>query len=118
MFYKDERDSVEIKQEWDLNKVDFELDMLIQINKTIFSYYKFNRKTGNQLINRENELIKKPEDYFNFINEKMFDTYSIEIDRKNFRNIGEKTNYLCRVFMKAIEVSFEKFKFGEVWNSE
>jgi len=118
LFYKDELGSVEIKQEWDLNKGDFELDMLIQINKTIFSYYKFNQKIGNQIINRENELIKKPEDYYNFINEKMVDSYLLEIDRKDFRNIGEKTNYLCRIFMKAIEVSFEKFKFGEVWDSE
>ena len=118
LFYKDELGSVKIKQDWDLEKADFEFDMLIQINITIFSYYKFNRKTGNQKINREIELINKPEDYFNFINEKMLDSYFFEIDRKDFRNIGEKTNYLCRVFMKAIEVSFEKFKYGEVWDTE
>ena len=118
LFYENKPGSVEIKKEWDLEKADFEMQMLIQINQTIFLHYKFNRKTGNQSINRTVELIKKSEDYFSFINEKMLDTYSIEIDRKNFRNIGEKTNYFCRVFMKAIEVSFEKFKFGEVWDSE
>lgn len=118
LFYENKPGSLKIKKEWDLEKPDFERKMLLQINQTIFSYYKSNRKTGNQSINRTLKLVNKIEDYFGFINEKMLDSYSLEIDRKNFRNIGEKTNYLCLVFIKAIEVSFEKFKFGEVWDSE
>jgi hypothetical protein len=114
LFYENKPGSVTIKEEWDLENTDFEDQMLIQINQSIFTYYRLNQKTGNQTINRTIDLVKKPEDYFNFINEKMLETYLIEIDRKNFRNIGEKTNYLCRVFLKAIEVSFEKFKFGDV----
>ena len=114
LFYENKPGSATIKKAWDLENTDFEDQMLIQINQSIFTYYKLNQKTGNQTINRTFDLVKKPEDYFSFINEKMLETYLIEIDRKNFRNIGEKTNYLCRVFLKAIEVSFEKFKFGDV----
>jgi hypothetical protein len=114
LFYEKEPGSVVIKKEWDLEDENFENKMLIQINKNIFLYYVTNNKTGNQKINRDIDYIKTSAEYLNFINERMIDSYSYGIQIKDFRNIGEKTNYMCRVFLKTIEVSFEKLKFGIV----
>ena len=111
LFYENEPGSVAIKKEWELEDENFENKMLIQTNKNLFSYYSTNNKTGNQVINREFDYIKTSEEYLNFINQKMIEDYSHGIQIIEFKNIGEKTNYLCRVFLKTIEVTFEKCKF-------
>jgi hypothetical protein len=118
LFYEKKPGTTEVKQNWKLENPDFELEMMIEVNKSIFLFYKSNRRIGNQIINKSGDTVKDFQEYFNYVNNKMISNYSIEINRNEFRNIGEKTNYLCQVFMKTIEISFEKFSFGAIWSEK
>jgi hypothetical protein len=111
LFYEKKPGTTEIKQDWKLENQDFTLEMVVAVNKNIFHYYNLNRKIGNQKINTSGDSIKDFQEFIFHINNKMKDKYSIGFNKKEFRNIGEKTNYLCIVFMMAIKVSFEKFNF-------
>lgn len=112
LFYEDKSGAGEVKKEWDLTDEYFEIKMLIKVYKSLYSYYRSNKHTGDQFINKSAGTVKTWEEYLDCIRDKLKTEYSITLKTGEFINAGERANYYCLIFLKSVEIYLEKFSLS------
>jgi hypothetical protein len=112
LFYEDKPNSLKIKDQCDISNENFDYIIVLTIYKSIIRYYQARHNVGKQFVNKIEKPVLTDEQFVNKVNDRLSQDYSIRMHVKDHRNIGEKTNYLCFIFLKSIEVSFENFNFN------
>ncbi len=112
LFYEDKSGAGEVKKEWDLSDEYFEIKMLIKVYKSLYSYYRSNKHTGDQFINKSGGSVHTWEEYLDCIRSKLKAEHSIGLKTGEFINAGERANYYCLIFLKSVEIYLEKFSLS------